>query len=267
MVYFVFYVTPDIFNNVQIWALRRPRKNAHWCLFQEIIGNFGTMRGCIVLLEDKWSPTITEHIFYRLEKVILQDSYVFWSIQTILTKYQPAYAIRSNAPPKHDENWIFKGWLKISRIICLCACTPYTKGPGIIFQTKSAFMRKDNLLPLISSPVYQITGPSYSMLSISYWKKWLSLSYPRIYPIYTKNSPYMVLRSLPIMEACCSISRNVFKGIESQLPCPPAHSSFIPFVKFFRHPVRGSLATAAVFKIFYKSSRLLNGGNQQLFQF
>ena len=107
---FVFYMLLNVFYDIQIRTLCRSGEEIDTILLSMICGDFGSMWGCIILLEDKWPIFITIDGRHALgggggscSKETCFFALIFWSHTTNLP-----------APlgPMHPQNIILEGWLE-----------------------------------------------------------------------------------------------------------------------------------------------------------
>ena len=139
---FVFHMLPNVFCDIQIRALCRPREEIDTLLLTIICGDVGSMWGCIIFLEDTWPIFITTDGRNALEEVFMQQRDIFFCIHFLVTYHRSSDAIRSNAPQKHDGEGILEGWLEKFRIFRLRCHSPNPLCSRIIFEAKSTLIRK-----------------------------------------------------------------------------------------------------------------------------
>ena len=56
------------------------------------------------MLKDEWPILFSKDFFYGLVKVVLQNLDVFYCVDLTVALNQSTYAVRPNAPPKHNRN-------------------------------------------------------------------------------------------------------------------------------------------------------------------
>ena len=56
------------------------------------------------MLKDEGPVFFSKHLFYGLVKVVLQNFDVFYCVDLTVASNQLTYAVRHNAPPKHNRN-------------------------------------------------------------------------------------------------------------------------------------------------------------------
>ena len=106
---FAFHMLPNIFYDIQIRTLCRPGEEINTLLLTIICGDFGSIWGCIILLEDKWPIFITINDRNALGEVFMQQrdiffAFIFWSHTTNLP---------TPLGPMHPQNMMERAFLKV----------------------------------------------------------------------------------------------------------------------------------------------------------
>ena len=128
----IFHVKPNVFNDVEVWTLCRPRQDQDALLLEVIFGKICSMARSVVLLKYKRRSSIPIDYFCTLQKILLQDFGIIFCIHRPLTNGQLPDAIRPNAPLYHHRHWIGKCGLKKLWIICFIWCSPYPEYAWVI---------------------------------------------------------------------------------------------------------------------------------------
>ena len=165
---FVFHMLPNVFYDIQIRTLCRPGEEIDTLLLTIICDDFGSMWGCIILLEDKWPIFITIDGRNALGEVFMQQRDIFFCIHFLVTYHQSSDTIMPNAPQKHDGEGVLEGWLEKFRIFSLRCRSPNPLCSRIIFEAKSTLIRKNNIIPELSWPFSESPCPLKTICTVLY---------------------------------------------------------------------------------------------------
>ena len=170
---------PNVFHDIQIRTLCRPAEEVDTPLLTIICGDFGSMWGCIILLEDIWLIFITINGRNALGEVFLQQRDIFFCIHFLVTHHQSSDAIRLNAPPKHDGEGILEGWLENSGLYsseaCICGYF-FSSKAGTLVVVGTSYVRYNGLQCGKSQPPCNSTNCSFPPFIKFAWTSWSVLS-------------------------------------------------------------------------------------------
>ena len=229
---FVFQMLPNIFYDIQIRTLCRPGEEIDTPLLTIICGDFGSMWGCIILLEDKWPIFITIDDRNALGEVFMQQRDIFFCIHFLVTHHQSSDAIRPNAPPKHDGEGILEGWLEKFRIFGLRRHSPNHLCSRIILRANRHSSEKNNIIPELSWPFSESPCQLKTICTVLYRNIRLPFPFKALKLVFVENFSHQRSAGTLVVVGPSYVRYNGLQCGKSQPPCNSTNFSFPPLIKF-----------------------------------
>ena len=153
---------PNMFNNIDIWAICRPSHYWDAFVFNPVSRGCSSVYRGVVLLENIWCIWITKYVLHWCCQVALKDFNVCSSINSSMELYQLAYTMVTNAPPKHDATPAVRApGYNVLTIMSGSSWPPNTHVSITYVQVELGFVTEDNLGPVFSdAPWLHNPGPT-----------------------------------------------------------------------------------------------------------
>ena len=190
-----------------------------------ICGDFSSMWGCIILLEDIWPIFITIDGRNAFGEVFVQQrdiffASIFWSHNTNLP---------TPLGPMHPQNMIesiLEGWLEKSRTFGLRCHSSNPLCSRFIFEAKSTLTRKNNIIPELSWPFSMSPCLLKTICTVLYRNIRLPFPFKALKLVFLENFSHQRSTGTLLVVGQSYVRYNGLQCGESQPPCNSTNCSF-----------------------------------------